>query len=116
MQPFDIPVIHKSYEFYRTLHGLQKNIPKMERYTLWIRCEETNLRILESFLKVGYVSQERRADELTRISSQVDMLRVFLRLAHDVEAINQKQYIKLQEGVDEIGRMLGGWLKSLKQR
>jgi hypothetical protein len=26
----------------------------------------------------------------------------------------QKKYILLQEKLDEIGRMLGGWIKSLK--
>jgi len=44
------------------------------------------------------------------------MLRVFLRLTLDVKAINQKKYITLQQALDEIGRMLGGWMKSLKQK
>jgi hypothetical protein len=44
------------------------------------------------------------------------MLRVFLRLAHDTKTIDQKKYIALQAITDEIGRMLGGWLKSLRTK
>lgn len=42
------------------------------------------------------------------------MLRIFIRLASDTKTIDKKLYLSLQEQIDEIGRMLGGWLKSLK--
>ena len=88
----------------------------MDRYTVWQRSENTTLNILEGLLKVGYLQQERRSEQLIQVSAQVDLLRVFLRLTLDVKAINQKKYIGLQQALDEIGRMLGGWMKSLKQR
>ena len=116
MQQFDIPIIHKSYELYKALHELEKSIPKMERFTLWQRSENSTLDILEGLLKTGYLPQEKRADHLLQVSARVDVLRVFLRLSFDVKAINQKKYIALQAITDEIGRMLGGWIKSLKQK
>lgn len=116
MQQLDIPIVHKTYELYRTLHGLHKTIPKMERYTLWQRSENTAIDVLEALLRTGYLPQEKRPDHLIQVSAQVDILRVFLRLSFDIKAINQKKYIALQEALDEIGRMLGGWMKSLKQK
>ena len=116
MQQLDVPIIQRTYDLYKTLHGYQKSIPKLERYTLWQKCEGATLSVLEGLLQVGYVPTERRAELLTRVSAHVDMLRVFLRLAHDTKAIDQKKYIALQAITDEIGRMLGGWLKSLRQK
>ncbi len=116
MQQFDIPIIHKTYELYRELHELQNTIPKMERFTLWVRCEDTTLKILEGLIRVGYLPQETRASKLVTVSAEIDMLRVFLRLCVDVKAITQKKSLPLQEKLDEIGRMLGGWIKSTKQR
>jgi hypothetical protein len=98
------------------MHGYQRSIPKLERFTLWQKCENSALTVLEGLLQVGYVPPERRADLLTKISAHVDMLRVFLRLAHDTKTIDQKKYIALQATTDEIGRMLGGWLKSLRTK
>jgi len=116
VQQLDIPIVQKTYDLYRTLHDFQKTIPKMDRYTLWQKSENAALSILEGLLMVGYLQQEKRPDKLIQVSSQVDLLRVFLRLSLDVKAINQKKYIALQQALDEIGRMLGGWMKSLKQK
>jgi len=116
MQQLDIPIIHRTYELYRELHELQKTIPKMERFTLWVRCEDTTLKILEGLIRVGYIPQELRASQLVTVSTEVDLLKVFLRLSVDVKAITQKKSIPIQEKLDEIGRMLGGWLKSLRTK
>lgn len=116
MQQTDIPIIQKTYDLYRDLHGLQKTVPKMERHSLWQKVETTTLDALETLLKTGYLPHEKRAEYLIRASVQIDMLRLFIRLSFDIKAINQKSYVALQESVDEIGRMLGGWIKSLKQR
>ena len=116
MQQFDIPIIHKSYEFYRALHDLEKTIPKTQRYTLWQRCYGAALDILKGLLKVGYLAPEKRADELVQVSADLDMLRVFFRLAFDIKIIDKKKYIAIQQALDEIGRMLGGWLKSIRAK
>jgi len=116
MQQFDIPIIHRTYELYRELHDLQKTIPKVERFTLWVRCEDTTLKILEGLIRVGYMHQEARPSQLVGVSAEIDMLRVFLRLSVDIKALTQKKALPLQERLDEIGRMLGGWIKSSRTK
>jgi tyrosine-protein phosphatase YwqE len=32
----------------------------------------------------------------------------------DIKAIDDKKYILIEANLDEIGRMLGGWIKSTK--
>ena len=53
---------------------------------------------------------------LEKASLKLNFLRVFLRLMKEVKTIDNKKYILLEEMVDEIGRMLGGWIKSTKER
>lgn len=116
LQQADIPIIHNTYELYKAFHKLEKTIPKMERFTLWQQAENTLLLVLKGLMRVGYLPQESRFPQLVNVSAEVDMLRVFLRLSFEVKALDQKKYIALQENLDEIGRMLGGWMKSLKQK
>jgi hypothetical protein len=116
MQQLDIPIITKTYELYRALHDLQKGIPKMERYSLWRRVEATALQMLEGFVHVGYLPCEQRAQKLTRLAADVDMLRMFIRLTVDIKVLPMKKAVAIQERLDEIGRMLGGWMKSVRQR
>jgi hypothetical protein len=116
MQQLDIPIITKTYELYRALHELQKGIPKMERYSLWSCVEATALQMLEGFVQAGYLPLEQRAQKLTGLAAEVDMLRMFIRLAVDIKVLPLKKVVPLQERLDEIGRMLGGWIKSVRQR
>jgi len=53
---------------------------------------------------------------LEKASIKLNFLRVFLRLCRDVKAIDTKKYIEWEEAIDEIGRMLGGWIKSTRDR
>ncbi len=39
---------------------------------------------------------------------------MFLRLSKELRVIDNKKYIYFQEIIDEIGRMLGGWIRSIK--
>ena len=55
-----------------------------------------------------------RTHILTRVSMKVDVLRILIRLAQDTKAIDQKKYAVLQDIINEIGRMLGGWMKAGK--
>lgn len=52
---------------------------------------------------------------LQKMSIKLDLLKVLIRLSKDCQAMNDKNYLKLQESLQEIGRMLGGWIKSSKQ-
>lgn len=114
MQSFDTPLIQRTYDLYREIHKASTNIPKQSRYTLWQRCENSCLDALQGLIMVSYLQQHERRDKLLTISSSVDMLRILLRLSADIHAIDKKRYITLQETTDEIGRMLGGWLRSIK--
>jgi len=52
---------------------------------------------------------------LKRISVKLDLLKVLIRLSKDSQAIKDRRYLNLQTILQEIGRMLGGWIKSAKQ-
>lgn len=63
---------------------------------------------------VSHYAKDQRSEKLKVISCKLDMLRVYLRLSYETKVIDLKKYTILAEIIDEIGRMLGGWLKGLK--
>jgi hypothetical protein len=110
----DTPLIHHTYQLYRALSERGPAIPKQSRYTLWQRCENASLDALQGLIMVPYLPVTARREKVLLVSSSIDMLRLFIRLAADTKIIDKKFYLILQEQIDEIGRMLGGWLKTLK--
>lgn len=114
MDTFDIPIFRKAYDLYRTFYGYRTAINKQDRYTIWQKCEGIILEILESILLASQKFKAEKIPVLEEASVKLNFLRVFLRLMKDVKTIDLKKYIVLEASVDEIGRMLGGWIKSSK--
>ena len=52
---------------------------------------------------------------LERADSKLETLKILLRLAKDTQSIDSKKYLNLESYLQEIGKMLGGWLKHAKQ-
>jgi hypothetical protein len=51
---------------------------------------------------------------LEKTSLKLNFLRVFFRLCKEIKVLDTKKYILFEEDINEIGRMLGGWIKSTK--
>lgn len=103
----DIPIFHKIYDLYKLLHGYYHIIPKSQRYTLWQKCENTTLAILETLIETCHQKGDDRIKLLYHISNKLDLLKVLIRLAKDTRTIDPKQYLEIQQIIQEIGRMLG---------
>lgn len=116
MADLDIPIFKKSYDLYRSMYGFRMDVPKQDRYVLWQRCEECMLDVLEAILTASQKSKEEKLTVLEQASVRLNLLRVFVRLVKDVKAIDNKKYMVIEAGIDEIGRMLGGWIRSTKER
>lgn len=115
MDEFDIPIFKKSYDLYKTLYVYRLAVPKQDRYALWQKCEQTILDIVEGILLASQEPKDAKCPTLEKVSIKLNMTRVFFRLAKEIKAIDNKKYVVLQTNVDEIGRMLGGWIKSTKE-
>jgi len=116
MNDFDIPIFKKIYDLYKTFYGYRDSVTKQDRYTIWQKCENIILDILENILLASQIYKTEKLPILEKVSLKLNFLRVFFRLMKEVKTIDGKKYITLQELVDEIGRMLGGWIKSNKEQ
>jgi len=116
MNDFDIPIFKQTYDLYRTFYSFRLSVPRQDRYTLWQKCDTLLLDVLEGIMIAGQANKLTKLPVLEEASTRLNLLRVFVRLLSDGKAIDNKLYITLETKVDEIGRMLGGWIKSTKER
>lgn len=110
---YNIPVIKKIYELYRNFYLYSKLFPKKDKYTLGNRCEMYIIETLEALLAAGSAPRIEKRPLIRKANVKFDALKVFIRLANDVKMIDDKKYLALQKQIQEIGRMLGGWQRSL---
>lgn len=88
--------------------------PKSEKYSLGQKIENLILEILEFSLKTVYSPKQEKLSLLKEIDIKVNLLKTLLRLANEIKSLDNKKYLILQEKLQEIGRMIGGWIKSIQ--
>ncbi len=87
--------------------------PRDLKFVLGDRLLVSLFDILEHLL-TAYYRKHEKLRSLTEVNLTIEKSRHFLRVLHDLKAISHKQYGQILEALDEIGRMTGGWIKSLK--
>lgn len=108
----DIPLFNKTYELYKTFYEFLLLFPRKNRYTLGQKSETILLEILEAIILASNLPKQEKLPVLKKASMKLDILRVFFKLAKEIKALENKKYQILESQVTEIGKMLGGWIKS----
>lgn len=116
MNDADVPILRKIHELYKTFHEYRVLVPKHERFSIYERSENAIVDILELILEASYVSKEKKLELLEKSSVKLNIVRFFIRLMKESKTLDMKKYTVLQVIVDEIGRMLGGWIRSTSSK
>lgn len=111
----DVPIVHSLYQTYSLFHDLLLKFPKSQRYSLGAVCQTQLLAVLEAVVTAASVNDTAtKAGHLQLASAKLDLLRLLVRLCKDCKCLPNQSYLELESRLHEAGRMLGGWLKSIK--
>ena len=104
-----LKVIQKSYDFCKWLMGHTGKFPKSHRFSMAVRMENTFLQFLENLVVANH--RRMKLPLLQAADKALIKVRLLIRLSHDQQFINTNSYEFAAQSLDEIGRMLGGWIK-----
>jgi hypothetical protein len=74
------------------------------------RIERNLYDLLENLIKARYTRQ--RQPLLEQANLTLEILRFQMRLAKDLQCLKVESYSFATKSIDEIGKLVGGWLKS----
>jgi hypothetical protein len=93
--------------------GVVRNFPKVERHVLGADLRCSMYRLLR--LVVACNRRHYKKTALTEIDIEVAVLKSLVRIAYTVRLIPLRQYERWQTLNVEIGRLLGGWIRSQRE-
>jgi hypothetical protein len=88
------------------------NFPRVFRYTHGARLDKLLYRLLDCLISARYDPEDRRV-QLRNANLCLERLRFAFRLARDLNCLSTSSYGHAVKSIDDIGRMVGGWLRSL---
>ncbi|MGH7477757.1 MAG: four helix bundle protein [Longimicrobiales bacterium] len=108
------PIIVSTYDLCAELYVHVNRFPRAQRTLLGRMILDEALRMLAALTVANRLADRRGS--LAEASGHLDALRIALRLAKRLAFLPNRGYVGLSGSIDEVGRMLGGWLKHERAR
>lgn len=105
----DFPLFTKTYDLTGWILDRTQKFPKSTRFTFGQRIDNLALDVLEAVVEACYSKQS--SGILREANRKLSRLRILLRMSTDRKYVSLRQYHFAGEKIDELGRMVGGWLK-----
>ena len=104
------PVFHRFYVLTGWLLDRVEKFPKNARFTFGQRITDLAIGIVEKIVRAAY--GRRRRENLEAANTDLEVLRIMIRLSKDRHFISLDQYEYAVGELLEVGKMIGGWLRS----
>src|SRR3989337_2108767 len=105
------PIFTRTYDLLKWLIPATLKFPRQQRFVLASTLQQTPLRFQEQIVEAAHASQPKPA--LQQADATLAKLRLHLRLSHDLGLLGEGQFRHAAKMIDEIGKLLGGWLKTV---
>mgnify|MGYP006268308251 CR=1 FL=1 len=112
-QVWQYPLFRHWYDTLGWMMERTEQFPRSVRPTLVRRIDDHALNVIELITEAIFTPAKQRRHKLRAINLTLDQLRILWRLSHDRRYISAQQYAHVSALIDETGKMVGGWLKTL---
>ena len=115
-QKKELLIYQKYVDLIGYAYGRLRNFPKSEKYAMAASIKNSMFDTLKYILRANkiYGDSQKRLDMLNIIDAEMQLQKTLVRLAHEYRYISNKNYVEWSRRLDEIGRILGGWIKSTR--
>ncbi len=103
-------IFQKLYDLYLYTHKMVARFPKSQRFLLSNQLLQINMEMIK--LTIIANSKPDRLNEQKQISVNLDLFRIYVRIAKDVNFLSIRKYGIVMEQLNEIGKLLTAWKKS----
>ena len=88
-----------------------KQFPRSEKYTFAAEIKETMIRLLRLIISAN--KKYHKKTTARKLDTELELLTNYIRLARDLEFLSFRKYEIWSKKLDEIGKLIGGWIKSV---
>lgn len=106
----NVSAVEAMYQFVLWLVPVLDGMPRSQKFLLGDRIQTTAMDVLDHLIEAAY--SRERAVLLRRANLGLEKLRFWMRMAKDLKLIDFKRYEHAARSIDDVGRQVGGWLKS----
>ena len=105
-----LPIFQKAYDFLIRLQKYIDRMPHLYKHSHGQKLIELSLDFLYLIIEASSIT--KKYPILIKADLCLEKIRIHCRLLCDLKSINKHQYEILSRELEDIGKQLGGWIKS----
>jgi len=109
----EMVIFTRTYDFVSWIVPLTMNFPKSQRFVVTRRLQDAALNFQELIVEANAQRGVLRKEKLNAADAELVKVRLYLRLCESWKWISPGQYRHASAMVAEMGRLLGGWQKTV---
>lgn len=109
-------IFTRAYDFISWLIPLTQNFPRSQRFVVTGRLQDAGLNFQELLIEANALRGNERRKKLEDADVELLKVRLYLRLSNKWKWIKSGQYQHASKMVAELGRLLGGWKKTVTNK
>lgn len=111
VQFHNLPIYIKTYEFIKLIYRLVGQFRKEYKFTLGTELQQIGWKVLDEIIATNSLPDSRKRDGIERMNKLFDKFKIRFRLAYELDLVSDKKFGAAQKEMEEIGKMIGGWLR-----
>ncbi len=111
---FDLPVYKASYDLLLAIFKFLKNFSKEYKYTVGENIKKETIELIKLIYRANRIRE--KAKVIIEAREHVEVIRLLIRLMKDMQQISLKQFVEINEKVENVSRQLAGWQKSQNRK
>lgn len=111
----ELTLIPKAENYIKYMLNVIVKLPRTEKFSIGNEYKNMMYKMLEEVMMLGKVVIEEKMNYINKIDARINVQRVFLRIMQDNKWIDEKKFLYSMSLLDELGRIVGGLLKTYAQ-
>lgn len=111
--PEEMVIFTRTYDLLTWLMPLAEKFPRSQRFVVTQRLQKAVLDFQELIIEANSQRGSFRAEKLRLADTELRKARLYLRLCEKWDWLSAGQYHHVSAMIAEIGKLLGGWLKTV---
>lgn len=112
----EMVIFTRTYDLITWLLPATEQFPRNQRFVVTKRLNDALLNFQELIIEANALRKQERLAKINLADAELRKLRLYLRLCQRWDWLSDGQYHHVSVMVTEIGKLLGGWKKSVTYR
>lgn len=109
-------ILNKSYDLLKATILLVGKFPRDQKFLIGDRMQKLAENTMEILIEAYYAKPDKKAALLDPVNLRLEKLRYYARLCFELGFYSSRKLEEYSAQLQEIGRMTGGWLRSVQKK